>query len=355
MPKKILTFILIIIILVLCAYLFSPLRPIAQKEISKAQPVDVIPKPFKVAFELQMAPYVIHEDSAVDKDGNLFAGGYNPQNETGVLFRVSPDKKIPEEWLKLKGHVAGMHFDSQNNLWACDPINGLLKISLEDKIEEIIVDRAEGNKFGLLNDLDIASDGTIYMTDSSLRSPFQIRAELIEAKPTGRLIKRQPNGEIKVLMNNLFWANGVLLSPQEDYLLVAEMGFYRIWKHWLKGDEAGKSEIWLDKMLGFPNGLSYSKQGNVLIGIIAMRSPLLDTLHPFAGIKRIFGSIPEWLQPKQSNHGLLLEYSPTAQLLRAWIDTQGSTVIEVSSAEFWNGQYVLGSDRQTNMIVVNLE
>ena len=53
-------------------------------------------------------------------------------------------------------------------------------------------------------------------------------------------------GKTDMLLDGLYFANGVALSADEDYILVNETSRYRITRYWLKGDKAGSSEIFAD-------------------------------------------------------------------------------------------------------------
>ena len=44
-------------------------------------------------------------------------------------------------------------------------------------------------------------------------------------------------------MDELSFANGIALAPNEEYFIVAETGDSKLWKYWLKGDKRGQKEI----------------------------------------------------------------------------------------------------------------
>lgn len=58
----------------------------------------------------------------------------------------------------------------------------------------------------------------------------------MQGASTGRLLSYSPQtGETRVLATDVFYANGVALSRDESYLLLAETGALRILRIWLKG------------------------------------------------------------------------------------------------------------------------
>lgn len=74
------------------------------------------------------------------------------------------------------------------------------------------------------DDVIEASDGSLYFSDASEK--FGINdwfLEVLEAKPHGRLLKYDPTfNKTSILMDNLGFANGVALSPDQHFLIVCE-------------------------------------------------------------------------------------------------------------------------------------
>lgn len=72
--------------------------------------------------------------------------------------------------------------------------------------------------------MDVASDGRVYFTDVSHRFGYYNQSyELLEARPNGRLLRYDPATRVtETLLSGLYFANGVALSQNEDFALVAE-------------------------------------------------------------------------------------------------------------------------------------
>jgi sugar lactone lactonase YvrE len=93
---------------------------------------------------------------------------------------------------------------------------------------ELLTDEAEGQKFGMIDGVDVAQNGMIYFTDASYKySLSEFIWDILEGKPHGRLMSYDPaTGRTKVLVRNLFFANGVAVSPDQNYVIFCETPVY---------------------------------------------------------------------------------------------------------------------------------
>jgi sugar lactone lactonase YvrE len=100
---------------------------------------------------------------------------------------------------------------------------------------------------------------------------------VIEHGGDGRLLRHDfSNGHTDVLLDQLQFANGVALGPNEEYVLVNETGAYRISRYWLKGDKAGVHDLFIDNLPGLPDNLSFNAQDRFWVALYSPRNPLLD-------------------------------------------------------------------------------
>uniref|UniRef100_A0A653E9V6 SMP-30/Gluconolactonase/LRE-like region domain-containing protein n=1 Tax=Pseudomonas marincola TaxID=437900 RepID=A0A653E9V6_9PSED len=102
------------------------------------------------------------EDTAVDAQGRVYAG-----QADGTIVRIDSNDKV-ELFADTQGRPLGMDFDAQGNLIVADAYKGLLSIDPQGAIK-VLTTEAEGLPFAFTDDLDIASDGTIYFSDASSR------------------------------------------------------------------------------------------------------------------------------------------------------------------------------------------
>ena len=68
-------------------------------------------------------------------------------------------------------------------------------------------------------------------------------------------------------MEDLSFANGIALSQNEDYFIVAETGGSKLWRYWLKGEKRGQKEIFAHTP-GSPDNIKTTPDGNFIVGIV---------------------------------------------------------------------------------------
>ncbi|MBT8420433.1 MAG: SMP-30/gluconolactonase/LRE family protein [Gammaproteobacteria bacterium] len=278
------------------------------------------------------------EDIDVDDKGHIYGG-----TQDGKIIRLTKDGTV-ETFAQTLGRPLGLHFDRHGNLIVCDAWKGLLSIDPQGNITTLSTE-AEGVPFFLTNDLDIDSQGIIYFTDASSRFHRpEYKLDLLEAKPHGRLLSYNPDTkETKVLLRDLYFANGVALSQNEDFVVVNETYRYRVVRYWLKGEKAGTHEIFIDNLPGFPDGISANRRGTFWLAIPAPRKALVDNLHPKPFLKNLLAKLPEFLLPKPQSYGLVLALNEQGGIVRSLHDADGTHVKEITSVQEHDGYLYLGN------------
>lgn len=88
-----------------------------------------------------------------------------------------------------------------------------------------------GKLIKFADDLDIGQDGSIYFSDASTNADASLMILELLGQPSGRLIKFNPNTKTSsILVDHLHFANGVQLSKNEDFVMVAELMRSRVWR-----------------------------------------------------------------------------------------------------------------------------
>ena len=268
------------------------------------------------------------EDTAVDAQGRVYSGLHD-----GTIVRIEADDSV-EPFADTQGRPLGMDFDAAGNLIVADAYKGLLSITPQGQIT-VLTTEAEGVPFRFTDDLDIASDGTIYFSDASQRfeQPDYL-LDLLEARPWGRLLSYDPaTGVTKVLLKDLYFANGVALSANEDFVLVNETYRYRITRYWLKGAKAGTHDVFIDNLPGLPDNLQGDRAGTFWVALPTPRKADADFLHRHPWLKTQLAKLPRALWPKAVPYGFAIAINEQGEIIRSLHDTSGSHLRMVTSVK----------------------
>src|SRR5438477_600147 len=82
------------------------------------------------------------------------------------------------------------------------------------------------------------------------------------------------------LLEGLQFANGLALSADESFLVVAETGARRLTRCWLTGPTAGRAEPFAENLPGMPDNIwRAAPDGPIWVSLAGPRVPPLDLLH----------------------------------------------------------------------------
>jgi len=347
----------IIVILVALAALFilwpSPIDPVAYSPLP-ARPFTGLLSPndaLKQATILKLFSGFGPEDIAVDSKGRIYGG-----LQDGRIIRILPDG-TEEDFLIIEGgRPLGLAWDSFDNLIVADAFKGLLSVSPEG-IMSLLSNSSNGVPFKFADDVDIADDGKIYFSDASdTYDQYKYMDDIIEARPHGRLLMYDPQTrETTTLLNNLYFANGIALSSNEDFVLVNETSRYRVTRYWLKGEKAGTSDIFIDNLPGFPDGISSNGNGTFWLAIPSPRNPVLDSAHDNPLLKKILAKLPEWIKPGAIPYGLVIALDEEGAITGSFQDTTGEHLTMITSVEQVGNTLYLGSLTQPHIARLELK
>jgi sugar lactone lactonase YvrE len=258
----------------------------------------LVPMPRPALYDL---PGKGPEDVLVDGEGRVVAG-----LEDGRIVRVDPGGGRVETLADTGGRPLGIEVDADGSLVICDAHRGLLRVDpATGAVMELVAasELIDGQPLRVCNNAAIARDGTIWFSDSSARFPLEHwKGDLLEHSGTGRLLRRGPDGLVEVMLTGLHFANGVALAGDEAFVAVAETGAYRLTRLWLKGPEAGRSDVLVDNLPGFPDNIARGTDGLIWIAIGSPRNATLDALAPRAPVlRKLLWALPDALLPKPAN------------------------------------------------------
>ena len=300
------------------------------------------------------------EDFAVDDNGNVFCGVHAKPDEfdPGAILKISKEGEVTK-YMETSSWVTGMHFNRENKLIALIHGIGLAKIEAPDQVEVLVSEINEDHKAIAGTGLDIASDGKVYFASLSSEktiTPRFIQKLILEQRQTGGVYCYDPKtGQTEIISEGNYFGNGVALSKTEEFLLVSETSKYRIMKYWLKGEKAGKKEVFLENLPGFPNNINLRENGSFWVGFTTKRNDKLDQIHPKKAMKKFVYALPGFLKPKAEPFGMIIEYSPEGEVVRTLFDPSGEKVSEAGAVFEHDNKLYIGGDVASYISVLELK
>ncbi len=289
------------------------------------------------------------EDVVVAADGTIYTGTID-----GSIQAVSADGDRVRRVAQTGGRPLGVELLPDGRLLVCDAYRGLLAVDVDTGTIEVLVGEHEGRPMLFTNNAAVATDGTIFFSDSSQRFSLQhYRGDALEHSGTGRLMRRDPDGTVTTVLSGLNFANGVALAPDESFVLVNETTEYRIRRLWLTGDRAGTDDVFAT-LPGFPDNLSTGPTGTFWVALFSTRQRLLDLLSSKpAVLRRIVWRIPERLQPHPEELAFVVGLDGDGTVVHN-LQAHGDAFFMSTGAREHDGHLYVGSLRGDHLLRVPL-
>ncbi|MBK04184.1 MAG: gluconolactonase [Deltaproteobacteria bacterium] len=277
------------------------------------------------------------EDNLVDVAGNMYVSCLD-----GYIRRIDKQGKTTV-FAKTGGRPLGMRW-YQKQIIVAVAGKGLLSVSPKGKVSTLV---KSFDKKPLLyaDDLDITNSGDVYFSDASKHFGIhQTRYDLISRVPSGRLFRySMKDKKLSLVLDNMYFANGVTLTPKQDAVLVTETGAYRIRKVWISGPKKGTHEIIAKNLPGYPDNIRRRPAGGYWLAIVAPRLPEMDVAaHPRAWLKTLMFLFPSSWLPKAKQVGMALRLDENGKIVESLHDAEGRTLFNISSVRERDGYLYFG-------------
>jgi sugar lactone lactonase YvrE len=254
----------------------------------------------RAARAIELGGHTGPEDVALGDDGSLYAGVRD-----GLVLRI-PRGGRPVIFAETGGRPLGIEALPDGSFVIANAVLGLQQLRPDGSVT-VLVDRIAGERLRYVDDVAVSRDGRIWFTEAS--SKFGAAAyggtlegsllDILEHGGHGLLLEYDPaTGNARVLLDGLNFANGVAVSEDQQYLLVAETGSYRILKYWLDGSQQGTSEVLIDNLPGFPDNINNGLNGRFWVGLVAPRNAVLDDAAGSPFLRKLMQRMPRFLRPK---------------------------------------------------------
>jgi sugar lactone lactonase YvrE len=235
------------------------------------------PRPLPLTnLQIHHMPGVGPEHVLPADNGHLLTG-----LEDGRVIDYDPSSREHRVIVNTGGRPLGLAWHPDGSLIICDTIKGLLQYRPAENAVHSLAAGFNGTPFTFCSNVIAAADGTIYFTHSTKKYNLDNwTGDILEHRPTGQLFRLSPDGTLELLLDELGFANGVTLAPDETFLVVAETIGYDLLKVDLSGDRQGRVDRFGDPLPGFPDNIATGADGNIWVSTVAPRIPAIDFLLP---------------------------------------------------------------------------
>jgi sugar lactone lactonase YvrE len=233
------------------------------------------------------------EDIVSDSAGNLYTG-----DRDGVIWRYTPAGDAPVRFAVPGGRPLGLAFAPDGRLIVANHGAGLQAISRDGRVETL-VDEVAGEQILFANDLDISDTGVVYFSDSSSRyntttlgdeSPSYLLPDAIDGRASGRLLSYDlGTGRSEVLLDLVYFPNGVALTADGSALWIAESNRYRVLEYDLT---TGATSTVYENLPGTPDNIDRDGDGRMLVAIYERNAALDNLVLPYTISREILIRLP---------------------------------------------------------------
>ena len=265
-----------------------------------------------MTFTVHPVPSMGAEDVVVAPDGTVHTG-----TEDGAIWALDPTTGSTHRVADTGGRPLGLELLPDGDLVVCDARRGLLRVSVATGAVEVLVDRVDGRSMAFCNNAAVAADGTIWFSDSSLHFGVdQWKDDFVQDTASGRLLRRDPDGTVTVVLDGLRFANGVALAADESYVAVAECRGRTVVRLWLSGARAGERDHLVTDLPGYPDNISRGSDGLIWVAVASPVDGLVERLGSAPMVlRKAVTRIPEALQPKPAQTIRVQAYDDEGRLV----------------------------------------
>ncbi|KAF5938113.1 hypothetical protein HYC85_025619 [Camellia sinensis] len=177
----------------------------------------------------------------------------------------------------------------------------------------------------------------------------QFMSSILSGDKTGRLMKYDKSSkEVTILLRGLAFANGVALSKDHSFVLVAETTTCKILRLWLHGPNGGNSDVFAE-LPGFPDNVRRNSEGEFWVALHSKKGLLADWVASNTWVGKSLLKLPlgfkqlHYLLVGGKPHATAIKLSEKGEILEVLEDSEGKSLRFISEVEEKNGKLWIGS------------
>jgi len=197
------------------------------------------------------------EGPASDAAGNVYFT--DQPNDRIMVWSINGNLST---YMQPSGRSNGMFFDRKGNLWSCADGNNDLWCISPDKSVEVIHKDYDGKLLNGPNDVWVAPNGNIYLTDPFYKRSWWNHTEMPQDKQCVYLLSPD-HKTLKRIVEDLAQPNGIVGTPDGKSLYVADIRSNKTWVYSINPDGTlGNKKLFCE--LG-SDGMTIDSKGNIYL------------------------------------------------------------------------------------------
>lgn len=274
--------------------------------------------------------------------------------------------------------LGGKFVPKTSILYFADAVLGLCRVDvsqLNPKVEIVAstfqLDDGTWSHIYYADDVDIGKSGMVYFSDATDVRPERddylgwnsmdgYMMDLMRGKKTGRLLRYDPSTDkIDVLADGIYFANGIAVDEDEQFVIISETSMLRLLKYHLKGPKEGQLEVMVDGLPGMPDGADCSKEFCYaplpsscppIVKLMFTLPPVLD-----AWLRTFVMTLPKSVRPKPTRYAGVVEVTPNGNSInRIFQDPIGEHTHMITGVTEHDGKLYCGSLHNDYIGVIDL-
>jgi hypothetical protein len=238
--------------------------------------------------------FVAPDDLVLGRDDRLYVSAGKT-----VFVCASVAAESPQPFARFESNVGALAWSDADGLLVGVAGGGVCAVDAAGKITARL-EKADGLPILCPTAIAVASDGKIFVSDGSRHNkPDEWLQDLMQKRPgSGRLIDCQPGlSNPRVLAGDLSWPSGLVVSHDEQDVLVAEA-----WKHCLTAFSriGGTPRPLVKNFAGYPARIVRGGNRDYWLAFFALRTQLTEFVLRERGFReRMMERVPSelWIGP----------------------------------------------------------
>lgn len=262
----------------------------------------------------------------------------------GTVQRLDPETGMAVAVARSPARALGLIKAGREDFVVADTREGLGH--LHKRGTTSLVKAHRGQPLRAVRDLALSRDGWIYFTNASARhDAASLDDALLEHAADGQLLRYYDlENRVETVLEGLDLPAGLSFGPDDQSVLVVEQARYRVLRHWLRGERAGQTEVFIDGLPGLPESLRWNGRDTYWLSLRADRAERYDAAATRPALRRFYARLPQGLRPRPREAAAIIGLDVQGRVLQHWVVPPEAARAPLTHVVEHRGWLYLGSE-----------